>query len=60
MSIRFFPLGLPISSSFATTASMTLSTLSSNFPVSASYAEFTFLPVGPSGSDGTAVSGSVP
>lgn len=60
MTIRFTPLGLPFSSSFAISSSFTLQTLSGGYPISASYASYALLPVGPPGLNGTTVSGSVP
>lgn len=60
MTIRFTPLGIPFSSSFSVLSSFTLQTTGSRFPVTSSYAEFALFPVGPSGSNGTTVSGSVP
>lgn len=60
MTIQFTPLGIPFSSSFALTASLTLNTLSGGFPTTASYAEFALLPIGPSGSNGTQTTGSFP
>lgn len=59
MSIRFIPLGIPFSSSYAMTASLALNTPSAGFPVSASIASFSLLPVGPSGSDGAETDGTV-
>jgi hypothetical protein len=47
MSIQFFPLGSPVSSSFAISASFSL--ISLNVPATASQAEFALLPVGPEG-----------
>lgn len=59
MSIQFIPLGIPFSSSYAVTASLALNTLSDGFPTTASYAEFAVNPVGPSGSNGKQVTGSI-
>jgi len=59
MSIQFVPLGIPFSSSFAATASFALQTPTGGLPNSASVALFALLPLGPSGSDGITISGSV-
>lgn len=60
MSIQFLPLGIPLSSSFAVSASIVLNTSVAGFPTSASYAEYALTPVGPTGKAGTIVDGEVP
>lgn len=55
MTIRFFPLGIPISSSFTVSGSLALSTPSAVFPASAALAEFSVNNVGPTGSAFTTI-----
>ena len=50
MSITFFPVGLPFSSSRSVSASLTLSTAVGGFPTTASLAEFAVNNPGPTGS----------
>jgi hypothetical protein len=49
MTIRFFPLGIPISSSHAVSGSLALTTPAAVFPVSAALAEFSITNIGPTG-----------
>lgn len=60
MSIQFFPLGVPLSSSFAVSASFTVTTSAAGFPVSAAFAEFSVNNVGPPGPAFIIVSASIP
>ena len=59
MSIQFFPLGIPFSSSFAVSASFAVTTSALGFPVSAALAEFAGSPLGPTGPTFITVSASV-
>jgi hypothetical protein len=49
MTIRFFPFGIPVSSSHAVSGSLALSTPAGAFPVSAALAEFAVNNIGPTG-----------
>lgn len=49
MSIQFFPLGIPFSSSFAGSASFAVTTSIAGFPITASLAEFSVNNIGPTG-----------
>lgn len=57
MAFKFQPLGIPVSSSYAISASAAL--FSVPMPPTASYAEYVLTVVGPSGSAYKTVSGSV-
>lgn len=57
MSLNFLPAGLPISSSFAVSASVTTNT--TTFPLTASFAEFSITNFGPTGSYFVTVTGSL-
>lgn len=59
MSIRFIPFGIPVSSSFAMKSKYTLSVTTAGFPVTAAFAEFSTSSVGPSGSNGITVVGTI-
>lgn len=59
MSIQFFPLGIPLSSSFALSASFAVTTSAAGFPVSAALAEFSVNNPGPTGSAFIIVSASL-
>lgn len=59
MTIRFTPLGIPFSSSFAVSASIALNVPAGGFPISASYAEYALSPAGPQGAAGKEIFGSV-
>lgn len=58
MTISFFPLGIPFSSSFAISASFVLNTSTGGFPQTASLAEYVSNYIGPTGSAYTTISGS--
>lgn len=58
MSIQFFPLGIPFSSSFAVNAGITFSTPTAGFPTTTSLAEFSINNIGPTGSNFLTISGS--
>ena len=49
MTRRFFPFGIPVSSSHAVSGSLALSTPAGAFPVSAALAEFAVNNIGPTG-----------
>jgi len=51
MSISFFPLGIPFSSSLSTTATCTLSTQAGSLPTTAALAQFISGSIGPVGPD---------
>jgi hypothetical protein len=59
MTIRFFPVGIPVSSSQAVSGSLALTTLPVAFPVSAALAEFSVNNVGPTGSAFTTINAIV-
>lgn len=49
MSISFFPLGIPVSSSLAISSSVTATTNPATFPTTASLAEYVTTYIGPTG-----------
>jgi len=59
MTIKFFPFGIPTSSSFTVSGSLALSTPAAAFPVSAALAEFSVNNIGPTGSAFTTVNAIV-
>lgn len=58
MSISFFPLGIPFSSSFSISASVAVTTSLAGFPTTASLAEYVTTFVGPTGPDYQIISAS--
>lgn len=59
MSIKFIPLGIPFSSSFAVSASYVATTSLGGVPLTASLVEFASLPVGPPGLNARTTGGRV-
>lgn len=59
MTIRFIPLGIPVSSSLASRAKYALNVDGGGFPVSAAFAEFSTSSVGPSGSSAITITGTI-
>lgn len=59
MTIRFFPLGIPISGSFVLSSSFATTVPTGGLPNSASVAEYVINSFGPTGSIFTTVSASI-